>query len=99
MRSASGKIKANSGAGADAPDDTDSRKAPEGISGIEIKVSGLAHLRYFSVYDRAAGLKRLEVTGNQKLKSLDLSKAKHLSELICDRKLKVKGYKGEITRV
>ena len=32
----------------------DSRRAPANRPGIEIKVSGLEHLRYFSVYDRAA---------------------------------------------
>lgn len=34
-----------------------------------------------------------------KLASIDLSNANYLEEVVCDKKVKVKGYKGKITRV
>lgn len=34
-----------------------------------------------------------------KLKTLDLSKVAYIDKIVCDKKVKVKGYKGKITRV
>ena len=47
---------------------------------------------------KADCLETLDCSKN-KLKKLDLSKAEDLKELTCDKKVKVKGYKGKITRV
>ncbi len=73
----------------------------------KLDLSGNKHVPYAKVSNNA--LKTLKIgiktqmyhlnCSKNKLRTLDLSGAEALRELICDKKVKIKGYKGKVKRV
>lgn len=64
------------------------------LSYADVSNNALKTLRFGS----KVNISYLNCSGNR-LTSLDLSKAIYLTELVCDKKLKVKGYKGKIKKI